>query len=64
MTMKKLTLTLDALAVESFAATPANETRGTVAGYDVTDVSCVETCINSCGGTCKYNTCNAPWQCP
>jgi len=64
MMKKKLALSLDALAVESFSATPGDEARGTVAGHDVTEfATCGETCFSSCGGTCKYNTCNVPWQC-
>ncbi|HEU0301916.1 MAG TPA: hypothetical protein VFR37_20845 [Longimicrobium sp.] len=60
--MKKLKLSLDELAVDSFAAVPAEGERGTVRGAEF--VTLEATCFNSCGGTCKYNTCNAPWQCP
>jgi hypothetical protein len=76
---KKLRLTLDALKVESFAPVEKTEGRGTVAGYDYTtpdegctgpdtDCSgfntCDLTCFDSCGGTCRWNTCNVPWACP
>jgi hypothetical protein len=60
---KKLSLSLDALTVESFTSDSLRSSGGTVAGHDVTALTCPETCINSCGGTCKYNTCNVPWQC-
>ncbi len=75
---KKLRLTLDALTVESFVAVEGTQERGTVAGY-VTDAdegctgpdtactglndTCYITCGKSCGGTCKWQTCNVPWAC-
>lgn len=61
--MKKLTLRMDELAVESFAIRTGDGTRGTVRAHDESDTF-QETCYNSCGGTCRYNTCNVPWQCP
>jgi hypothetical protein len=76
---KKLRLTLDALTVESFVAVAETEERGTVAGYVTSpdegctgpdtactglNDTCYETCLKSCGGTCKWQTCNAPWACP
>ena len=76
---KKLRLTLDALAVESFVALEKTEPRGTVAGYYVTNPddgctgpdivctgfnTCEQTCFESCGGTCRLASCNVPWACP
>lgn len=60
--MKKLKLSLDELMVDSFQAAPSDGERGTVRGAEFATLE--ETCWNSCNGTCKYNTCNAPWQCP
>ena len=48
--MKKLSLRLDELKVETFdPAAAAVEPRGTVRGNADTDVPC---CTASCGGTC------------
>lgn len=62
--MKKLTLDIDALEVESFAVKVDEEQRGTVEMHYPT-----ATCDQSCGGTCAscvatcYNTCpNTCWQ--
>jgi hypothetical protein len=60
--MRKLKLNVDTLAVESFDTPPAGGERGTVEALSF--LTAEETCFNSCGGTCKYNTCNVPWQCP
>ena len=59
--MKKLSLTLDALRVESFDTGRTEDHRGTVRGYDVT-ASCVApqaTCGGSCmdPATCVDNSC-------
>jgi hypothetical protein len=64
--MRKLTLNLDSLAVQSFETTPADAAgRGTVlgraaAGPEPTrdcsmDPNCVYTDQASCKGTCDYN---------
>ncbi|HVG45724.1 MAG TPA: hypothetical protein VM890_13380 [Longimicrobium sp.] len=65
--MKKLTLELNDLRVESFAVQTMDEVRGTVAGQNEPaytrscDGSCVNTC-NSCVNTC-LNTCqNSCWN--
>jgi hypothetical protein len=49
---KKLRLHPDSLTVESFAAAPGREERGTVVGLIVT-----------VSPTCKLDSC-APWICP
>lgn len=49
--MKKLSLTLESLTVESFATDGAAGTRGTVKGHDGTtyaDESCNGTCVYTC----------------
>ena len=45
--MKKLSLDLNELRVETFATDDAGEDRGTVRGHAETDC-----CTISCGGTC------------
>ena len=55
--MKKLTLKLDELAVDSFVATAEEKpSDGTVEGYLLTAVggscSCFETCARTCRETC------------
>lgn len=70
--MKKLTLDLDQLAVESFDTAGARTPHGTVRGNDISDTSCYQrlcecpsafTCLtdcnqNTCGlDTCGQNTC-------
>jgi hypothetical protein len=59
--MKKLRLRPDELTVESFEPPIAGGDAGTVHGADAT---LEETCPNSCNGTCRWQTCNVPWQCP
>jgi hypothetical protein len=58
--MKKLTLSLDALKVESFAALPDFEERGTVAGHAVSELG---TCT-LCGPTCVGCNTNFGPNCP
>jgi hypothetical protein len=60
--MKKLKLSLDALAVESFEARTADGEGGTVIAEQSGEP--VDTCQNSCNGTCRWQTCNVPWACP
>lgn len=61
--MKKLSLKLDELAVESFETASAQAPRGTVEGQGFTDQGCVTDEYQSCGGSCPYvgtcgeNTC-------
>src|SRR3954466_5307991 len=62
--MKKLSLDLDQLTVESFDTSAAARPRGTVRGFDITASTCYEEgcwCISD-GGTCNtdcgQNTCN------
>lgn len=71
--MKKLTLELDALQVESFDVSPdQDQERGTVRAHDYTnDLDCwgdnddklatcdysCDTCDYSCNGTCGEGTC-------
>ncbi|HEX8691979.1 MAG TPA: hypothetical protein VF746_06150 [Longimicrobium sp.] len=65
--MKKLSLSLDELRVDSFQTTPAEpESRGTVIGQQCTCVTactcpgcptCDNTCPNTCAYTCDDNTC-------
>ena len=74
--MKKLRLSLEELAVESFATQPTAARRGTVAGAETTgnqiicdcptngyENTCMG-CSNSCGGTCD-GSCDGTCQgCP
>lgn len=68
--MKKLSLDMDELQVESFPTHREDEIRGTVAGQNEppytqscdgscvnTCISCVNTCLNTCPNSC-WNTCN------
>ena len=65
--MKKLTLSLDTLEVQSFTTSEAAETRGTVHGEQQCTCqtvctcpgcpSCAATCPNTCWNTCDDNTC-------
>lgn len=64
--MRKLTLSLDALQVESFHATTEGAVRGTVPAHAFTEyadescfASCNGNCSGSCGGGCGTNT---AWQ--
>ena len=57
--MKKTTLDLDTLAVESFAAAPAAlEPRGTVRGNEATGNDCSN--IGGCGCTRAITGCGYP----
>ncbi|HEX8391214.1 MAG TPA: hypothetical protein VF665_02560 [Longimicrobium sp.] len=49
--MKKLSLNLDGLAVQSFTTQSTLRTRGTVQGHEA------ETDLVSCGGTCDATAC-------
>lgn len=63
--MKKLTLQLDELRVESFRISNQDVARGTVRGHDLTEVGCYTDEAANCGsygGTCEwpcwtYNSC-------
>lgn len=69
--MKKLTLTLDDLHVDSFQTSDARQEKGTVVGEQectcpsnctcpgcpTCDVSCPDTCWETCGSTCGQYTC-------
>lgn len=73
---RKLTLKLEALAVESFDTAAPQKARGTVFGEQCTcqtvctcpgcptcDISCngsCESCAASCGGSCEYS---CAWTC-
>jgi hypothetical protein len=74
--MKKLSLHLDDLLVESFTTTAAVRERGTVRGMDsvtvdqdtcatcpATCASCPATCNASCGGTCGATCATCPVSC-
>ena len=51
--MKKLSLDLDQIAVESFATEPARRAHGTVRGHDLSDTTCNQIiCDCYTGGTC------------
>ncbi|HEX5725115.1 MAG TPA: hypothetical protein VFX98_06595 [Longimicrobiaceae bacterium] len=53
--MKKLTLKLDDLKVDTFTAAEQPDGRGTVAGhYGTTHTQHGQTCGPSCGDTCDY----------
>jgi hypothetical protein len=65
--MKKLTLSLDALEVQSFATADGAPGRGTVRGEQCTCPTnctcpgcptCGETCPATCENTCDDDTCN------
>src|SRR5687768_12440882 len=69
--MKKLTLDLNALVVQSFATAPATPSRGTVRGEQCTcptactcpgcptcDATCPATCVNTCDDHTCANSCN------
>ena len=69
--MKKLTLKLDDLRIDSFQTTPREPGKGTVFGEQCTcwtnctcpgcptcDASCGGTCDASCNGTCAGDTCD------
>jgi hypothetical protein len=62
--MKKMSLDMEQLAVESFETSNPDPRRGTVAGYESeTDlVSCTSCDRTYCGQSCEfcsgYNTCN------
>ncbi|HET6231967.1 MAG TPA: hypothetical protein VFE05_17980 [Longimicrobiaceae bacterium] len=48
--MRKISLNLDALAVERFETSPATRGRGTVVGHAAaTAHTCVATCAYTCG---------------
>ena len=64
--MKKLTLALDTLAVESFETTPPDAEKGTVFGEQCTCrtvctcpgcATCDATCPNTCRFTCDDSEC-------
>jgi len=54
--VKKLSLKLDTLSVQSFDTLPAPTGRGTVQGRDS------ETDLVSCGGSCYHTNCGE-WTC-
>ena len=62
--MKKLTLHLEDLRIDSFSTTPAERAKGTVFGEQCTCPTactcpgcptCDATCDGSCGGTCDFS---------
>jgi len=62
--MKKLSLDLDQLSVESFDTSAVGRPKGTVRGFDITDSTCYEIdcgCISggTCNTDCGQNTCDA-----
>ncbi|HEX6749227.1 MAG TPA: pinensin family lanthipeptide [Longimicrobium sp.] len=71
--MKKMTLSLDALRVESFETDADHPARGTVRGHDGSDVvidgsndiSCdtCQTCDDSQCDSCWFNTCTCHRYC-
>lgn len=70
--MKKLSLKLHELAVESFQTGAAGSLRGTVHGRCDTGESCYEgsgeytcqiTCYATCAATCGERTCNGEETC-
>ncbi|HEU0016399.1 MAG TPA: pinensin family lanthipeptide [Longimicrobium sp.] len=71
--MKKLTLNLDDLQVESFETASAEAERGTVRAHDHCSCECQtlpgetcpgrETCVYSCYGSRCWDTCHLDWTC-
>jgi hypothetical protein len=74
--MRKLSLHLEDLVVESFTTTDAARERGTVRGMDsvtvdqdtcvscpVTCATCPGTCAASCGGSCAASCATCPVSC-
>jgi hypothetical protein len=70
--MKKMTLSLDALQVESFDTAAGRPARGTVRGHDSddmatasNDISCdtCQTCDDSQCDSCWFNTCTCHVYC-
>lgn len=68
--MKKLTLTIDDLQVDSFHTSGARKEEGTVFGEECTcpsnctcpgcptcDATCPNTCWETCENTCGHETC-------
>ena len=66
--MKKLSLSLEELSVESFMTTRAPAGAGTVRGQDISDTTCNQircdcptgsgaTCGDTCGETCNDDSC-------
>ncbi|HEX6750440.1 MAG TPA: hypothetical protein VF092_24315 [Longimicrobium sp.] len=59
--MKKMSLNLDQLTVESFAIANDRQMKGTVRGHD--DDVCTDVCTASCGGTCGILPQSAESEC-
>jgi hypothetical protein len=57
--MRKMSLNLDQLAVESFEITNDRAMKGTVRGHDV----CSDVCTASCAGTCGILPASAESEC-
>ena len=57
--MKKMSLNLDQLAVESFEISNDRAMKGTVRGHDV----CSDVCTASCAGTCGILPASAESEC-
>lgn len=53
--MRKITLQLESLAVESFDTTAVAALHGTVLAFDRT-----EACTNTCGDSCFNSACTCP----
>ncbi len=56
--MRKLTLSLESLTVDSFHAEPGVSPRGTVLGQNFTQYA-DESCFESCNGTCAAAGCGS-----
>lgn len=59
--MKKLSLDLDQLAVESFDTSEARRSMGTVRGHGLTDTTCMQMicdCPTGSGDTCEAQYCS------
>jgi hypothetical protein len=57
--MKKMSLNLDQLTVESFEVSNSRMIKGTVRGHDV----CSDLCTYSCNGTCGAPLLSAESEC-
>ncbi len=61
--MKKISLNLDSLRVDSFSTGSAEGGEGTVHAQQLTTRTTLQTQQLSCGWTAYYETCQVPCEC-